>query len=271
MITERNFEDVLVKYPELIEVGLRLIDRQSFIGKRRFDLLFKDHLGRRLLIELKWGPIIDKHIGQIMSYEGLLHSNDHPDLRVMLIGTRVPPNLQRALDHHGIAWKEITRPTILALIQEKQDIEFIDLFTDHSVIEQMPVKIRKTQTAAGLVQTTAPSNPQVRVSYPDPDVRIVVGNQFNLNNTYIKVAVFIDWFEPDTIGGNNKQAEAARKMMVEWEGQPGMETDIDGRHKSLRKRSLVSRFMKDSGLVAGDKIEIRRLSPYRYRLTRLPI
>jgi hypothetical protein len=44
---------------------------------------------------------------------------------------------------------------------------------------------------------------------------------------------------------------------MEWDGQPGMDTDIDGIKKSLRNRQLVSRFMRDSGLVAGDRVEIR--------------
>jgi hypothetical protein len=67
----------------------------------------------------------------------------------------------------------------------------------------------------------------------------------------------------------NKQNDATRKMIVEWEGQTGLETDIDGHHKSLRNRSLVSRFMRDSGLVAGDQVEFGRHAPYRYRLSRL--
>ena len=46
-------------------------------------------------------PILDKHIGQIMSYEGSVLSEKDPDVRIMLIGTRVPPNLQKALDQHG--------------------------------------------------------------------------------------------------------------------------------------------------------------------------
>jgi len=41
MPTERDFEDLLVKYPELIEDGLRLTGRQKTVHGRRLDLLFE--------------------------------------------------------------------------------------------------------------------------------------------------------------------------------------------------------------------------------------
>ena len=102
MATETDLEDVLAKYPELLEDGLRLISRQSVVYGRRIDLLFLDQHGRRLLVELKWGALKDKHIGQLLAYEGSLVSADNPDIRIMLVGTRVPPNIARALDHHGV-------------------------------------------------------------------------------------------------------------------------------------------------------------------------
>jgi hypothetical protein len=269
MLTERNFEDVLAKYPDLIEVGLRLTGRQVIVEGRRLDLLFEDSLLRRLLVELKWGPIKDQHVGQIMAYAGSLRSNDDPDLRVMLIGTRVPPSYQRSLDFHGIAWKEITRPTILAFVQEKQDSEFICLFADDVDLVPTPASVRRMPSTSNIARAVAPANLRAGGSLLDFDARTVVATQGSLNNTYIVVRRFIDWFESDVIGGHNKQNDAPRKLMVEWEGQPGLETDIDGHHKSLRNRSLVSRFMRDSGLVAGDQVEFRRLAPYRYKLGRV--
>jgi len=108
MLLEKNFEDILFRYPELIEDDLTLIGRQVTIYGRRMDLLFEDRFKRKLIVELKIGPIKDVHIGQVLSYEGILLSAEDPTIRVMLIGNRVPPNIQRTLDHHGIAWREIT-------------------------------------------------------------------------------------------------------------------------------------------------------------------
>lgn len=130
MTTEKDFENLLAKYPELIEDGLRLKGRQIVVDGRRLDLLFEDQLSRGMVVELKWGPIKDQHIGQIMTYEGSLISADNPDLRVMLIGTRVPPNIRRVLDHHGIAWKEIRHGDILSFLRARLDWDLLSAFDD---------------------------------------------------------------------------------------------------------------------------------------------
>jgi len=125
---ERTFETILAKYPELIENGLTMKGRQVSMYGRRMDLLFEDAFQRKLIIELKVGPIKDQHMGQVLSYEGMLLSADDPTIRVMLIGNRVPPNIRKALDHHGIAWKEISVSSLLAHLRGKNDSEMLSLF-----------------------------------------------------------------------------------------------------------------------------------------------
>lgn len=136
-ILEKQIEDILCKYPELIEDGLTVTDRQKTIHKRRMDILFKDKYGRDLIVELKRGAIKDEHLGQILSYEGLLLSADDPTIRVMLIGNRVPPNIQKSLDHHGIAWKEISYSRLKEFVGSKKDVEFSSFFLD----EQLDITI----------------------------------------------------------------------------------------------------------------------------------
>jgi hypothetical protein len=126
---ERTFETILAKYPELIENGLEMKGRQVSMYGRRMDLLFDDAFQRKLIIELKVGPIKDQHMGQVLSYEGMLLSADDPTIRVMLIGNRVPPNIRKALDHHGIAWKEIPVSSILSHLRAKSDSEMLSLFS----------------------------------------------------------------------------------------------------------------------------------------------
>jgi hypothetical protein len=131
---EKDLEDILVKYPGLIEDGLELLGRQVSVFGRRMDLLFKDRLGRKLIVELKYGPIKDEHIGQLLSYEGMLLSAEDPLIRVMLIGTRVPPNIARTLDHHGIAWKEITYFALKEFINKNHDAQFGPLFDEEMLL-----------------------------------------------------------------------------------------------------------------------------------------
>ncbi len=130
MVREKDFENILAKYPELIEEGLILLGRQVRVYGRIMDLLFEDKFKRRLIVELKIGPIKDQHIGQVLSYEGMLLSSENPTIRVMLIGNRVPPNIQRSLDHHGIAWREITLSALREFIILRNDKEFLGLFDD---------------------------------------------------------------------------------------------------------------------------------------------
>lgn len=130
MISEKDFEDIICKYPDLIEEGLTFKGRQLTLYGRRMDILFEDKFKRKLIIELKVGPIKDEHIGQILSYEGMLLSVDDPTIRIMLISNRVPPNIRRSLDHHGIAWKEITVTKLKEFLNSKNDEQFQETFQD---------------------------------------------------------------------------------------------------------------------------------------------
>ncbi len=133
MPSEKDFETALAMYPELIEEGLQLIGRQMIRYGRRMDLVFLDRFQRTLITELKWGPIKDEHMGQILSYEGILLSSADPTIRVMLIGNRVPPNLQKTMDHHGIAWKEITSADLVSFLRSKNDSDLLRIFEEAAV------------------------------------------------------------------------------------------------------------------------------------------
>lgn len=144
MVHEKDFEDIIAKYPELIEDGLTLKGRQVPLYGRRMDLLFEDKFKRKLIVELKIGPIKDAHIGQILSYEGMLLSAEDPTIRVMLIGNRVPPNIKRSLDHHGIAWCEITLMTLREFLIAKNDTKFLSLFEDEMLVPPLQPYHKKT-------------------------------------------------------------------------------------------------------------------------------
>ncbi|PKN30449.1 MAG: hypothetical protein CVU64_03220 [Deltaproteobacteria bacterium HGW-Deltaproteobacteria-21] len=154
---ERTFETILARYPELIESGLKIKGRQVSLYGRRMDLLFEDAFQRKLIIELKVGPIKDQHIGQVLSYEGMLLSADDPTIRVMLVGNRVPPNIRRALDHHGIAWMEISVASLLKYLRKRSDEEMLSRFPPEELdsIEQ-----RERQTASERPKATGAHDPE---------------------------------------------------------------------------------------------------------------
>jgi Endonuclease NucS len=127
---EQDFENILARYPELIEVGLSLEGRQVSIKGKYIDLLFKDKRGGRLIVELKRGTVLRKDIGQLMDYEGELLFPDDPTVRVMLIGNRIPPSFGRSLDHHGLEWREFQISHLIEFLQQKNDKEFLQYFSN---------------------------------------------------------------------------------------------------------------------------------------------
>lgn len=130
---EKYFENVLQRYPELIEEGLTFFGRQINVGGKFVDLVFKDRHNQKLIIELKKGIIKREHVAQLLDYEGYFLSTDNPHIRVMLIGNRVPVNLRNSLDHHGFEWKEIPVPELVTFLKNKNDVELLDQFKEEPI------------------------------------------------------------------------------------------------------------------------------------------
>ena len=126
---EKTFEDIICRYPELIEEGLSLRGRQVTVKGKRVDVLFEDKHGQKLIAEIKKGPVLRHHVGQLMDYEGYFVDEEYPNVRVMLIGNRVPENLRRSLNPHGFEWKELTIRTLERFLAAKEDHELLNLLS----------------------------------------------------------------------------------------------------------------------------------------------
>lgn len=151
---ECDFESILERYPELIEEGMILEGRQVALGRKHIDLLFRDKFGQKLIVELKRGTILRKHISQIFDYEGDILFPDDPNVRVMLIGNRVPPNFRRSLEHHGFEWREFTFNHLIRFLKKKGDTEFLKFFdeTQKTTVSPLPeppahVKVHSNKTS----------------------------------------------------------------------------------------------------------------------------
>ena len=106
LLSEGDLEEILSSHPILIEEGLTLLGKQVSVGRLRVDLLFRDRFGDTLVVELKRGVIKREHVGQIMEYSGSLYEGK--PVRLMLVGSRVPPSFKRSLEYHGIEWRELS-------------------------------------------------------------------------------------------------------------------------------------------------------------------
>jgi len=112
-------EEIIAKHPEIIENGLILKGRQVYVSGLRIDLLFEDKFGDRLIIELKKGTVTRNHVAQLMEYSGAIPESERSITRVMLVANIVPPRWKKALDIHGIEYRELTNLDYIEFLKEK--------------------------------------------------------------------------------------------------------------------------------------------------------
>ena len=119
MFSEKDFEDILVQYPELIEPNLKLLGRQVRYFGKSIDILFEDRFKEKLIVELKKDNLTRDALSQVLEYEGYILSEKDPTARVMLIANRIPLNLKKAMEHHGIEFKELTVRFLMEFLEKK--------------------------------------------------------------------------------------------------------------------------------------------------------
>ena len=141
---EKDFENIICKYPDLIEEGLTLKGNQVYVSGKYVDIIFKDHFGQDLIVELKRGVVVRKDLAQLLDYEGHFVTSDNPTTRVMLIGNRIPNNMKLSLDHHGFEWKEIPVLTLKEKLQSKGDSQLLSIIEDIDSDLQNPSKPNRT-------------------------------------------------------------------------------------------------------------------------------
>jgi hypothetical protein len=217
-MNEREFEDIICKYPELIEDSLSFKGRQVTVRGKRVDVLFKDRHGYTLIVELKRGTVLRRDVSQLLDYEGEFLSDDDPKVRVMLVGNRVPENLRRALDNHGFEWKELSIAFLRKFLEEHNDIPlFQSLSAAGERIEKPPGMGADTAGVPPATEGSMPKegdtfkgrvndlclddaqgwrrrdiwffkheiNSQAKLEYPKPRARIVLidtdGDRYELN------------------------------------------------------------------------------------------
>ena len=120
MFSEKEFEDILVKFPELIEPNLKFLGRQVKYFGKSIDILFEDRFKEKLIVELKKDNLTRDALSQVLEYEGYILSDKDPTARVMLIANRIPLNLKKAMDHHGIEYKELTVSFLMEFLEKKE-------------------------------------------------------------------------------------------------------------------------------------------------------
>ena len=97
-------------------------------------------------------------------------------------------------------------------------------------------------------------------------IRIVTLTRGNIRNHHIYLP--LDFFPPDAIGGRNKAEMARQAITVRFSPGPTVDTDIDGTKRILRARSEVRSFFETIGAAEEDRIQIAKLQPYVFEISR---
>ncbi|RLG74820.1 MAG: hypothetical protein DRO12_06400 [Thermoprotei archaeon] len=89
---ERDLEDYLSRNLDVVEEGLRLVERQKELpGVGRLDILARDRSGNFVVIELKAGQADERAVGQLQAYMEYLREHGYRNVRGILIAASYTP------------------------------------------------------------------------------------------------------------------------------------------------------------------------------------
>ena len=128
IMLEKDIENLIAQHPDEVfpKQDFELIAQQYSIEGKRIDILFRDRLNRKVIIEVKRGILNREASGQIGEYYGLLKSKNQTDFYEMILCANVIPKERRLfLESIGIECKELRISFILDLAQ-KYNYTFID-------------------------------------------------------------------------------------------------------------------------------------------------
>jgi len=117
MINEKVMEDLIASNPEfyLGEPGLRLVGRQFVVAGYRFDLIFCDRTGAKIIVEIQKGTLDRSHTYKILDYyDAFKEQHPHEFVEVMVVANVIPAERKQRLASMGIAYREIPTAEFLA-------------------------------------------------------------------------------------------------------------------------------------------------------------
>ena len=115
-ILEKDMEDLIASNPlkYLEEPELKLVCRQYSIGSYRFDLLFEDRHGAKLIVEIQRGTLDRNHTYKILDYYDEFKGKHPTDfVELMVVANQIPRERRERLASKGISFREIPESLFL--------------------------------------------------------------------------------------------------------------------------------------------------------------
>ena len=117
---EREMEDLLWEHPgRLLDESLEQFQRQPTSEVGRADLVFRDRLGRLLVVELKHGRLQRGAIEQLVDYFGMMKQR-YPDtpVELMIVANDIPRERKLACERFDIIAEEIPETKFRKVAEE---------------------------------------------------------------------------------------------------------------------------------------------------------
>jgi hypothetical protein len=119
-VIERDMEELLWNHPEkLLNESLQPFRRQPSSQVGRADLIFKDRLGRFLVVEIKKGTLPRGAINQLVDYYGMLKQEfENEPVELMAVANLIPKERALACIKFDIEPREISEKRFADVARE---------------------------------------------------------------------------------------------------------------------------------------------------------
>jgi len=125
MSSKELLEDIIYKYPALIGPGLNARERHFEFYGPLIDILLVDRYKKRFAIQVRTSPIENEHASEIITTQNAILSGEAPDLSMLLVSDKIPPQVKKILERNGIGWRELHPFQIRGHLMKNNDIELL--------------------------------------------------------------------------------------------------------------------------------------------------
>lgn len=109
--TEEDLVDSVVRSPDLIEEGLKILEREKPTKSGVIDLYAKDSDGAKVALEFKRGKATLSAVGQLSRYVKELKKKKGVDIRGILVAPKITSGALRLLKDEGLEYVRVKEST----------------------------------------------------------------------------------------------------------------------------------------------------------------
>ena len=128
----RAFVTALVKYPQLIENGLRLLSNEVVGRCGRNKLVFAAQ-GGELVVACQGVPVTERDVERITTLKRDLLASEPGKTRLMVVTTGIDPAVGQVLEREGILRREIGLKELCRFLDEQGDRNLSELFKTENI------------------------------------------------------------------------------------------------------------------------------------------